>query len=145
MNDFNQQIITQFRANAGRVGGDFEGAALLLLHHRGARTGIERVTPLMYRDEADAWVVFASKAGAPTDPDWYHNLRANPEATIEEGSGELGVYSPWSWWPLIVAGGAAIGFLAMALGWWLMVIGAVVAIIGLVGWIFEFSRGQHAH
>ena len=91
MNDFNQQIVTQFRANAGRVGGDFEGAALLLLHHRGARTGIERVTPLMYRDEADAWVVFASKAGAPTDPDWCHNLRANPEATIEVGGDTIAV------------------------------------------------------
>lgn len=91
MNDFNQQIITEFRANGGRVGGDFEGAPLLLLHHRGARTGTERVTPLMYRNDADAWVVFASKAGAPTNPDWYHNLRANPEATIEVGGDTIAV------------------------------------------------------
>ncbi len=69
----------------------------------------------------------------------------DPEAEIEQGAGELGVFPPWSWWPLVVAGGAAIGFLALALGWWLMVIGAVTAVIGLIGWMFEFSRGQHAH
>ena len=69
----------------------------------------------------------------------------DPTAEIEQGAGELGVFPPWSWWPLIVAGGTAIGFLSLALGWWLMLIGATVAVIGLVGWIFEFSRGQHAH
>lgn len=69
----------------------------------------------------------------------------DPYAEVEAGAGDLGVFSPWSWWPLVVAAGAAVGFLAMAIGWWLMVIGAMVAVIGLVGWIFEFSRGQHAH
>ena len=91
MNDFNQKVITEFRANRGQVGGDLEGAPLLLLHHRGARTGTERVTPLMYRADDDAWVVFASKAGAPTNPDWYHNVRSNPATTIEVGGDTVAV------------------------------------------------------
>lgn len=86
LDDFNQQVITEFRANRGSVGGALEGARLLLLHHRGARTGTERVTPLMYRRNGDSWVVFASKGGAPTNPDWFHNLLANPMTTIEVGS-----------------------------------------------------------
>ena len=69
MNDFNAQIIEEFRANEGRVGGPFEGGTLLLLHHVGARTGTPRVNPLMYRRDGDRYVVFASKAGAPTSPD----------------------------------------------------------------------------
>lgn len=85
MNDWNQQIIDEFRANAGKVGGPFEGAPMLLLHHVGAKSGTERVTPLMYRPGGDRWYIFASKAGAPTNPDWYHNLVANPEITIEVG------------------------------------------------------------
>ena len=91
MHDYNQQVITEFRANHGRVGGDFDGAPLLLLHHRGARTGTERVTPVMYRHDGDTWVIFASKAGAPTNPDWYHNLRANPDTTIEDGTDTINV------------------------------------------------------
>lgn len=87
MNEFNRQVIDEFRSNGGRVGGNFEGAPLLILHHTGARTGTERVTPLMFRSDGEAWVVFASKAGAPTSPDWYHNLRANPDTTIEVGDG----------------------------------------------------------
>lgn len=83
--DFDQQIIDEFRANGGVVGGDFEGAQLLLLHHVGARSGSERVTPVMYRSEGDTLYVFASKAGAPDNPDWYHNLLAHPEVTIEIG------------------------------------------------------------
>lgn len=86
MNDFNQQIIDEFRANGGKVGGMFEGARLLLLHHEGAKTGTVRVSPLAYRPVGGNVAVFASKAGAPTNPDWYHNLRANPETTIEIGS-----------------------------------------------------------
>lgn len=83
---FNQQIIDEFRANDGVVGGDFEGASMLLLHHKGAKTGTERVTPLMYRTDGDRTVVFASKAGAPDNPAWHHNLMANPETTIEIGT-----------------------------------------------------------
>src|SRR6185312_17219373 len=74
-NDFNRQIIDEFRANEGRVGGPFEGLPLLLLHHTGAKSGTERVNPLAYRRlDDDAVAVFASKGGAPTNPDWYHNL-----------------------------------------------------------------------
>lgn len=86
MSDWNTGVIEEFRANSGQVGGDFAGAPLLLLHHVGAKTGTERVTPLMYQEVGDGWAIFASKAGAPTNPDWYHNLVANPETTIEIGA-----------------------------------------------------------
>lgn len=69
----------------------------------------------------------------------------DPYAEIADGAGEVGVYSPWSWWPLVLASGTAVSFAALAVGWWLLGIGAVVAVIALVGWVFEFSRGQHAH
>ena len=85
-NDFNQQIIDEFRANQGKVGGMFEGARLLLLHHTGAKTGREYVNPLAYRPDGDRLVVFGSKGGAPDNPDWYHNLRANPRARVEVDS-----------------------------------------------------------
>lgn len=85
-NDFNTPIIEEFRANAGKVGGMFEGAPLLLLHHTGAKSGQERVNPLMYQQVGDALAVFASKGGAPTNPDWFHNVVANPETTIEIGT-----------------------------------------------------------
>lgn len=85
--DWNQQITEEFRANGGKVSGRFEGRPLLLLHHRGARTGTERVNPLAYRPlDRGAMAVFASKAGAPTNPDWYHNVRANPEVEVEVGT-----------------------------------------------------------
>jgi len=85
--DFNQQVIDEFRANEGRVGGNFEGAPLLLLHSTGARSGQERVNPMMYQDLGGGEIaVFASKAGQPTNPDWYHNLRAAPQATVEIGT-----------------------------------------------------------
>lgn len=83
MSDFNDQVIAEFRANHGRVGGSFEGAPLLLLHSTGARSGAERVHPMMYRVDGDRFLVFASKAGAPDNPDWYHNLMAHPEASVE--------------------------------------------------------------
>ena len=87
MADFNQQIIEEFRANGGRVGGRFEGAPLLLLHHRGAKSGKEYVNPLMYQDlGGGSLAIFASKGGAPTNPDWFHNLRANPNTKIELGA-----------------------------------------------------------
>ena len=85
MSDWNTQIIEEFRANGGKVGGQFEGAPLLLLHSTGAKSGQERVNPMMYQADGDNFAVFASKAGAPTNPDWYHNLIANPRASIEVG------------------------------------------------------------
>ncbi len=84
--DFNQQIIDEFRANSGVVGGMFEGAPLLLLHHRGAKSGQERISPLVYLADDGRYAVFASKGGAPTNPGWYHNLLAHPDVTIEVGS-----------------------------------------------------------
>ena len=84
--DFNAQIIEEFRANNGRVGGVFEGATLLLLHHTGAKSGQSRINPLVYMRDGDRYVIFASKAGAPTNPDWYHNLKAHPEVEIELGT-----------------------------------------------------------
>jgi deazaflavin-dependent oxidoreductase (nitroreductase family) len=87
MPDRNRQIIDEFRANGGRVGGAFEGRSLLLLHHRGAKTGSEHVNPVAYqRLSDDALAVFASKGGARTNPDWYHNLVANPDVTVEIGT-----------------------------------------------------------
>lgn len=84
-NDWNAQIIAEFRANAGRVGGNFEGAPLLLLHTTGAKSGSERVNPMMYLDLDGRRYVFASKAGADTNPDWFHNLVANPSVKVEVG------------------------------------------------------------
>jgi deazaflavin-dependent oxidoreductase (nitroreductase family) len=89
--DWNQRIIEEFRANQGRVGGQFKGASLLLLHHTGARTGTERVNPLAYQKLPGGYAVFASKGGAPTNPDWYHNLVANPKARIEVGTDAMDV------------------------------------------------------
>ncbi|MGX6603030.1 nitroreductase family deazaflavin-dependent oxidoreductase [Micromonosporaceae bacterium Da 78-11] len=86
MSDWNTKIIEEFRANEGRVGGPFEGGTLLLLHHTGARTGTERVSPLAYFPDDDRMVIVASKGGAPSNPDWYHNLKANPTATVEVGT-----------------------------------------------------------
>lgn len=87
VDDWNAKIIEEFRANGGKVGGNFEGAPLLLLHTTGARSGKERINPMMYRDLGDGRVaVFASMAGQPTNPDWYHNLVAHPEVTAEIGT-----------------------------------------------------------
>ncbi len=91
VNEFNAGVIEEFRANEGRVGGMFAGMDILLLHHRGAKTGTERVNPLVYARDGERYVVFASKAGAPTDPAWYRNLMANPDAEIEVGSERLPV------------------------------------------------------
>lgn len=90
MNDWNAKVIAEFRENDGKVGGPFEGAPMVLVHHRGAKTGTERVTPLMSQVEGDRVYIFASKGGAPDNPDWFHNLKANPEITIElPGEGEV--------------------------------------------------------
>jgi deazaflavin-dependent oxidoreductase (nitroreductase family) len=86
MADWNQRIIDEFRANGGVVGGPFEGAPLLLLHHTGAKSGIERINPMMYQAVGDDLAVFASKGGAPNNPDWYRNLIAIPRATVEVGT-----------------------------------------------------------
>jgi deazaflavin-dependent oxidoreductase (nitroreductase family) len=88
-NDWNQRTITEFRANGGRVGGTFEGAPLVLVHHQGRKSGREYVTPTMYLpdDADDATIyVFATKAGAPSNPDWYYNLTAIGAGTVERGA-----------------------------------------------------------
>lgn len=91
MTDFNSGIIEEFRANGGKVGGPFEGAPLLLLTSTGARSGAIRVNPVMYLDDGKRLYVFATKAGAPTNPDWYHNLLAHPQVTVEVGEERLDV------------------------------------------------------
>jgi deazaflavin-dependent oxidoreductase (nitroreductase family) len=88
-NDFNAQIIEEFRANGGKVGGGFEGAPMLLLTTVGAKSGATRVHPMMYLEEDGRHYVFASKAGADTHPDWFHNLVAHPEVTVEIGADTL--------------------------------------------------------
>jgi deazaflavin-dependent oxidoreductase (nitroreductase family) len=86
MLDFNRKIIEEFRTNGGRVGGQFQGASLLLLHTKGAKSGQERVNPLAYLDLEGRRYVFASKAGMETNPDWYHNLVADPAVSVEVGT-----------------------------------------------------------
>jgi deazaflavin-dependent oxidoreductase (nitroreductase family) len=87
MSDFNTAIIEEFRENEGKVGGGFAGAPMLLLHHTGAKSGTERVSPLVYQDLGNGSVaIFGSKGGAPTHPAWYLNLLAHPDATIEIGT-----------------------------------------------------------
>ena len=89
--DFNAKVIEEFRANDGVVGGPLEGMPVLLLHHIGAKSGTARINPLAYQADAGRYVIFASKAGAPTNPDWYHNLRAHPNVKIEVGTETLEV------------------------------------------------------
>ena len=86
VNDWNQAIIAEFRANGGKVGGPFADATLLLLHTTGAKSGQPRINPVVYTTDGDRLIVIASKAGAPTNPDWYHNLVANPQVTVEVGT-----------------------------------------------------------
>lgn len=87
----NARIIEEFRANDGSLGGMLEGAQMLLLHTTGAKSGKERVAPLMYQQHDDGYAVFASKAGAASNPAWYHNLRAKPSASIEVGADTITV------------------------------------------------------
>ncbi|HTR75761.1 MAG TPA: nitroreductase family deazaflavin-dependent oxidoreductase [Solirubrobacterales bacterium] len=89
--DFNASVIEEFRANGGKVGGMFESMPLLLLHSVGARSGAAHVTPVVYLAEGGNHVVFASKAGAPVNPGWYHNLKADPNVSIEVGADTLDV------------------------------------------------------
>ena len=91
MTDFNSAIIDEFRAHGGKVAGPFEGAPLLLLTSVGAKSGEARTTPVMYLPGGERMVIFASKAGAPTNPAWYHNLLANPSATVEVGTATIDV------------------------------------------------------
>jgi deazaflavin-dependent oxidoreductase (nitroreductase family) len=91
MDDFNRAIIEEFRANDGKVGGPFEGAPVLLLTATGAKSGERRTTPVVYLQDGDRMVIFASKGGAPNNPGWYHNLRVNPSATVEVGSEKVDV------------------------------------------------------
>lgn len=83
VNEWNAKVIEEFRANRGKVGGQFEGSPVLLLRTTGARTGLERVNPMMYLEESGRIFVFASKAGADSDPDWFRNLVATPEVVVE--------------------------------------------------------------
>jgi deazaflavin-dependent oxidoreductase (nitroreductase family) len=85
MSDWNTGVIAEFRKNHGKVGGNFEGAPVLLINHTGARTGKSRTNPVMYLKDGHRYLVFASKGGVDTNPDWYHNLKKHPNVTIEVG------------------------------------------------------------
>jgi deazaflavin-dependent oxidoreductase (nitroreductase family) len=89
--DWNARIIDEFRANEGKLGGMFEGADVLLLHHTGAKTGVERVNPLGYQRVGDAYAVFGSNSGKTSHPAWLHNLRVHPRTTAEIGTETIGV------------------------------------------------------
>ena len=89
--DFNAKVIDEFRANGGRVGGMFEGTPLLLLHQTGAKSGVNQVNPVGYQHDDGRYVIFASNGGAPSNPDWYHNLEARPHTRIEVESKTIDV------------------------------------------------------
>lgn len=89
MSDWNRKIIDEFRANEGKVGGMFEGAPLLILHSKGRRSGAPRENPLAYQKLEDGFAVFGSKGGAPTHPEWYRNVLANPDVDLEVGTQKL--------------------------------------------------------
>lgn len=93
LNDWNAQTIAEFRKNHGKVGGQFEGAPILLIHHIGARSAKPRINPVMYLKDGDRYLVFCSKGGAPTNPDWYHNLKAHPDTQIEVGDETIRVHA----------------------------------------------------
>jgi deazaflavin-dependent oxidoreductase (nitroreductase family) len=93
MSDWNAGIITEFRKNRGKVGGMFEGAPLLLINHAGRRTRKIRINPVMYLKDGNRYLVFGSKGGADTHPDWYHNLKAHPDVQIEVGDQKIEVHA----------------------------------------------------
>jgi len=94
MTDWNAGVIEDFRANGGELTGEMAGAPIVLVHHTGAKSGQERVAPLMYQQlDGDTIAIFASKAGAPEHPHWFANLRANPDTTIEIGAGTRAVHA----------------------------------------------------
>ena len=117
MSDWNDGVIAEFRANEGRVGGYFKGAPMILLHHIGAKSGTVRVNPVVYFPQDDgSMLVVASKGGAPTNPDWYHNLRAHPRFEVEVGTrtftveaSELSPAERATKWPEIVAARPGFG------------------------------------
>lgn len=88
-NEFNQKIMDEFRANDGKVGGPFEGMNMLLLTTTGAKSGEKITTPLVYLPDGKTMVIIASMAGAPNNPAWYHNIKANKDVTIDIGNGEF--------------------------------------------------------
>jgi deazaflavin-dependent oxidoreductase (nitroreductase family) len=116
-NDFNTKIIEEFRANEGRVGGPWAGTTLILIHHIGAKSGIERVTPLACSPQGDGrFAIVASNGGAPTHPGWYYNLTANPRIKVEVGAQtftvlaeELDGTARAELWQKLVAESPAIG------------------------------------
>jgi len=91
--DWNAHTIAEFRKNHGKVGGNFEGAPLVLLHTVGKRSGKLHVVPVMYLKDGERYLVFSSKGGAPTHPDWYHNLKAHPDIQIELGDDTVDVHA----------------------------------------------------
>jgi deazaflavin-dependent oxidoreductase (nitroreductase family) len=91
VNEWNRQIVEEFRSNEGRVGGQFANVPLLLLHTKGARSGAERINPLAYQRLDSGYAIFGSYAGAPKNPAWFHNLMADPKATIEVGTSTVTV------------------------------------------------------
>jgi deazaflavin-dependent oxidoreductase (nitroreductase family) len=91
MNEFNRKIIDEFHANGGVVGGPFEGMPMILVHHTGAKSGTPYTSPLVYSRNGEDYVVIASKGGAPEDPQWFRNLVANPEVTVEIGTDTIPV------------------------------------------------------
>src|SRR4051812_13684970 len=107
---FNAGIVNDFRANGGHVGGAYAETPLILVHHIGARSGVERVVPLAYLPQSDGrLVIIASDGGSPRHPAWYHNLKANPKITVEVGvetfrvvAEELDSAARLAMWPLIV-------------------------------------------
>ncbi|MCB9077038.1 MAG: nitroreductase family deazaflavin-dependent oxidoreductase [Anaerolineaceae bacterium] len=86
VNDWNKAIIEEFRANNGKVGGQFANTTLLLLHTTGAKSGLPRLNPVAYMADGDRLIIIASKGGAPTNPDWYYNLVAHPQVEVEAGT-----------------------------------------------------------
>jgi deazaflavin-dependent oxidoreductase (nitroreductase family) len=91
VNDWNREIVEEFRANEGRVGGQFANVPLLLLHTTGARSGAERINPLAYQRLHSGYAIFGSYAGAAKNPAWFHNLMANPKVSIEVGTSTVSV------------------------------------------------------
>jgi deazaflavin-dependent oxidoreductase (nitroreductase family) len=116
-NDFNNKIIEEFQANEGRVGGPLAGAMMILIHHIGAKSGIERVSPLACSPQGDGrFAIVASNGGSPTHPDWYYNLKANPRINVEVGTQTLTVLAEElddtaraELWPKLVAESPAVG------------------------------------
>jgi deazaflavin-dependent oxidoreductase (nitroreductase family) len=85
-NEFNRTVIDEFRETGGKVSGIFEGAPMILVTHKGAKSGKEYTTPLVHTRDGDSYVIIASKGGAPEDPQWFRNLVANPDVTVEVGT-----------------------------------------------------------